>query len=216
MELLALKDASDEEIVNCAEGMASSLRSSDRLMAFWFHVLSWSDTQGSRAQRRLLRQSLRDQGFLTLCVEKFVQRKPGSHSRYIVQLLHMFGEQLEDRVDLFQTTGLVEMLIHELSTKSQQYFDAIQLFWGLLEEPSVAAKYASLAREFVDGTDASRFDSAQVWAQNVTSICLCLTFRNRLWAVLLSLPRLMERLSSHLHLRSVWPSLTELMLILIR
>lgn len=155
----SFKGLSDAEIVERGHFMCESVRLQGIARQLWFDWLSWSDSFATRPQRRLLRTTLRDGGFLVERVEQFSSRRPNSNARFTLQLLHMYGEQLEDRLDLFRTPGFLKCLEFEIThPESPQYFDAVQIFWGLLEEQSLATKYAPMAKHFLPATNPEKFD----------------------------------------------------------
>jgi hypothetical protein len=150
---------SDAEIVELAKGMCATLME-NKMYSNWFDYLTWSDGIMLRPQRRLLRTTLRDAGFLSMCVSKFASRHPGSSMRYLMRVLHVYGEQVEDRLDLFRTPGFMEALEFELSHhESKSYFDCIQIMWGLLEEKTLAAKYAPMAKHFLEAASPHVYDA---------------------------------------------------------
>jgi hypothetical protein len=137
-----------------AEGLAVGV-----FLGEWLPLLSWSNTCGSREQRRFFRQCLSDFGFLSTAVAHLRERK--KLSRYMLRVTQMFGEMLEDRMCLFNTPGFMDILENELiRPESEQYLDCVQMLWGMLEEPSVAKSFAPKAKYFVASVDSSRFDAS--------------------------------------------------------
>lgn len=116
VELHSLLDKSPDAIEALGKSLAGTLD-----VEALFGWLFWDDRQGTPLQRRQLRSSLRDAGFLPAIVSLFERHGGGNplepHTPYerCVLLVQMFGESLADRQDLMREPSIMPLLTRIVS-----------------------------------------------------------------------------------------------------